>query len=190
VAKIIESEPMKSLVFLFCLLATPVLAASPPICPHNRLTCLERHMDDFYQTDPDRFFAVYKKAFAAALRCRNDEDVAKYLAIYSAPGDNAEIDEHMEQDTEALLLLKPRCLFGGFQRLTAEQQSNFVGKYRLFERPNHVMALLRHYLQDPKYKSVANQLYQANLEAYKEYDKSLQDADMSDLYNKYGRPSH
>jgi len=190
VAAIIEREFMKSLIILFCLLATPVLAASPPICAQNRLSCLERHMDDFYQADHDRFFVVYKRAFAAALRCRHDGAVTKYLTIYSAPGDNAEIDEHLEQDTEALLLLKPRCLFEGFQHLSAEQQDNFIGKYRLFSRPNHVMALLRRYQQDPRYKAVASRIYQANLEDYEGYGKAAQDADMSDLYNKYGRPTH
>jgi len=180
---------MKTMIIMVCLLAGPAMASEPPpVCPHNQFSCLQRHMDAFYQADHDRFYGVYKRVFAAAMRCQDYRAVANYLTIYSAPRDNADIDASMEQDTEALLLLKPVCLFEGVLRLEPQQRANFIGKYHLFSRPNHVMAMLRRYMKNPKYKIVANKIYQANLEAYNDYGKALQDADMSDLYNKYGKP--
>jgi len=142
-------------------------------------------MEDFYLADTDRFYKVYHQGFARALQCGNYQDVANYLTIYSATGDNAEIDESMQQDTEALLLLKPKCFFEGALRLTSMQLDNFVGKYQIFSRPNHVMALLHKYMQGGKYQHIATLIYNANLEAYQSYGKATDDAPMDDLYQQY-----
>ena len=177
---------MKTILALCCLL--PGLVASVQgavICPHDSFTCLKRHMNDFYLADHDRFFKVYRHVFARALQCGDYQDVAEYLTIYSPSGDNAEIDESMQQDTEALLLLKPECLFEGALRLTPVQLDNFAGKYRLFSRPNHVMALLRKYMQNGKYRHVATLIYKSNQAAYQSYGKGADDAPMAELYQQY-----
>ena len=177
---------MKTIMMLLCMLPGLAFAANPSlICPHDRFTCLEHHMDDFYTADHDRFYKVYTQTFAKAMQCHNVKDVATYLTIYSWPGDNAEIDESMQQDTEALLLLKPKCFFNGMLRLSSEQRENMIGNYHLFSRPHHVMALLRKYMQDGKYKKVAGLLYNANLESYQTYGKDAEDAPMDDLYAQY-----
>jgi len=158
---------MKTILVSLCLisgLSLPVYGAV--VCPHNTFSCLEQHMNDFYLADHDRFYAVYKQAFMRAMQCHNHKDVARYLTIYSSEGDNAEIDESMQQDTEALILLKPVCFFEAVMLLTPEQRDNLVGKYRLFSRPKHVMALLHRYMKSGKYRKVATLIYNANLEAY------------------------
>ena len=177
---------MKIIIALFCLLPGLVFADNEPvICPHNSFTCLEQNMDDFYTADHDRFYKVYERVFGQAMRCHDYKAVARYLTIHSAPHDSAEVDESMQQDTEALLLLKPKCFFEGFLLLTPEQQANFIGSYHLFSRPNHVMALLQKYMKSGKYKSIARQIYNANLDAYNSYGKADEDAPMSDLRQKY-----
>lgn len=177
---------MKTLLSLLCLLPGLCLAANePPVCAHNQFSCLERHMDDFYTADHDRFYQVYNQAFSRAMQCHHADDVATYLAIYSWPHDSAEIDESIEQDTEALLLLKPKCFFEGASRLNSEQRDNLVGSYHPFSRPNHVMALLHKYMQSGKYKGLAASLYNANLDSYQAYGKEQEDAPMEDLYAKY-----
>lgn len=180
---------MKTIVAVLCLCSVLVLPAyGADVCPRNTFTCLKQHLDDFYLADHDRFFRVYTQAFQKAMQCRHYEDVTQYLTIHSASHDNAEIDENVQQDTEALLLLKPRCFFEGYLRLSAEQQENLVGSYHLFSRPNHVMALLHRYMQDGKYKQVAALLYNANLEAFQDYGKDAEDAPMDDLYEQYKQP--
>lgn len=177
---------MKTIFAFICLttgLSFPAYGAV--VCPRNTFTCLEQHMDDFYLADHDRFYQVYEQAFKRAMQCRNHQDTARYLTIYSAPGDNAEIDESMQEDTEALLLLKPGCFFDAMLQLTPEQRDNLVGKYRLFSRPNHVMALLRKYMRGSKYQQLATLIYNANLDAYQSYGKDDEDAPMDDLYAQY-----
>jgi hypothetical protein len=177
---------MKPIIILLCMLSGLSFAAdAPPICPHNRFICLEHHMDDFYIADHDRFYRVYTQAFSRAMQCHNVKDVATYLSIYSWPHDSAEIDESIAQDTEALLLLKPKCFFAGGLRLNSEQRENLVGNFHLFSRPNHVMTLLHKYMQGGKYKRLAGMLYNAKLDAYQAYDKDEEDASMADLYAKY-----
>jgi hypothetical protein len=179
---------MKTIFAVACLITSFIFPAYGAIvCPHNSFTCLKRHMNDFYVADHDRFYRVYKEAFDKAMHCRNVQDVTRYLTIYSATGDNAEIDQSMQQDTEALLLLKPTCLFDGASRLTREQRDNFIGRYRLFSRPNHVMQLLHKYMQGGKYKRLATLIYNANLDAYQSYGKAAEDAPMEDLYQQYKR---
>lgn len=177
---------MKTIIALLCMI--PMLAFSAErarICPQNTFSCLEHHMDDFYQADHHRFYRVYTHAFNKAMQCANYQDVANYLTIHSAVHDSAEIDESMEQDTEALLLLKPDCFFEGYLLLTPQQQENLVGSYRLFSRPNHVMQLLRTYMQGGKYQHIATLIYNKNLDAYQSYKKDADDAPMEYLYKKY-----
>ena len=179
---------MKTIIALLCML--PGLAISSEnvgICPDNSFTCLEQHMNDFYLADHDRFYNVYTHAFKQALQCRNYKDVASYLTIhsYSTTQDIAEINESVEQDTEALLLLKPKCFFEGYLLLTPQQQANLLGSYHLFSRPNHVMQMLHKYMQAGKYKHIATLIYNANLESYQGYGKAAEDAPMDDLYQQY-----
>lgn len=177
---------MKTIVALLCLmpsLAFPAVRAV--ICPQNSFSCLEQHLDDFYQADHDRFYSVYAHAFKQAMQCANYQDVATYLTIHSVPHDNAEVDESIQQDTEALLLLKPKCFFEGCLLLSKQQQDDLVGSYHLFSRPNHVMALLRKYMQTKKYRHIASQIYHENLEAYQSYQKDAEDAPMDELQQKY-----
>lgn len=178
---------MKMIFALLCLIPGLAIAADEPpvICPQNTYTCLVAHTEDFYLADHDRFYTVYTQAFAKALQCNNYQDVTSYLTIYSSPDDNAEIDESVRQDTEALLLLKPKCFFEGALHLTPEQEELLVGKYQLFTRPNHVMALLHQYMQNGKYKRIASLLYNANLDSYESYGKNDEDAPMDDLYQQY-----
>lgn len=178
---------MKMIIALFCLLPGLVFAdiQPPVICPHNSFTCLEQNMDDFYTADYERFYKVYKQAFGKAMRCQDYKAVAKYLTIYSASRDSAEVDESIQQDTQALLLLKPKCFFEGFRLLTPQQQADFIGNYHLFSRPNHVMALLQKYMKSGKYQKIAGQIYNANLSAYESYGKADEDAPMSDLRQQY-----
>lgn len=177
---------MKTIIFLLCMLPGLTLAADETrICPHNSFNCLEHHMEDFYLADHDRFYRVYEQSFARAMQCHDYQDVARYLTIYSSTGDNAEIDESLKQDTEAMLLLKPTCLFEGAARLTAQQLDNFIGSYRLYSRPNHVMTLLRKYMQNSKYQKIARRIYNANLYGYQSYGKDDEDAPMDELYQQY-----
>lgn len=178
---------MKTIIaLLLCLLPALVFADSQPaICPHNSFACLKQNLDDFYTADYDRFYKVYRRAFGKAMRCHDDKAVASYLGIFSAPHDSAEVGESMQQDTEALLLLKPKCFFKGLSLLTPEQQANFIGGYHLFSRPNHVMALLQKYMKAGKYKKLAAQIYNANLGAYDSYGKGDEDAPMSDLRQQF-----
>lgn len=177
---------MKTMIALLCLLPGLVYADSQPVlCPHNSFSCLKQNLDDFYTSDYNRFFRVYNQVFHEAMRCHNYKAVARYLSIHSVPHDSAEVDEHMQQDTEALLLLKPKCFFEGARLLTPEQRANLVGSYHLFSRPNHVMALLQKYIKAGKYKKLAGQIYNANLEAYDSYGKADEDAPMSDLRQQY-----
>lgn len=180
---------MKTIIaLLFCLLPAQVFADNQPvICPHNSFTCLKQNLDDFYTADYDRFYKVYNRAFGKAMRCHDYKAVASYLDIFSAPHDSAEVSESMQQDTEALLLLKPKCFFEGLHLLTPEQQTNFIGGYHLFSRPNHVMALLKRYMQAGKYKKLARQIYNANLEAYDDFGKGDEDAPLADLRQQYKR---
>lgn len=171
---------------MFYLLPGFVLAAEQaPVCPHNRFDCLKQHLDDFYLTDHDRFYQVYNAAFMKALRCTTYKDVATYLTIHSVPNDNAEVEESVQSNTEALLLLKPKCFFEGYLLLSPEQQDNLVGSYHLFSRPNHVMQLLQQYMRGGKYKSIASRIYNANLDAYQTYGKAAEDAPMDELYAQY-----
>ncbi|MEJ2362065.1 MAG: hypothetical protein P8Z75_11655 [Gammaproteobacteria bacterium] len=178
---------MKRLLVVMCLLLPGLVFADaePKICPHNTFHCLVNNLDDFYNASYNRFFKVYNHAFQQAMQCKNDKAVARFLSIHSAPHDSAEVDEHLQQDTEALLLLKPKCFFNGALLLTAEQQANLVGSYHIFSRPNHVMAVLKQYMKKAKYKKLASGIYNQNLEAYDSYGKAEQDAPMSDLREKY-----
>lgn len=177
---------MKTIIALLCLLPALAYADNPPIiCPHNSFRCLKQHLDDFYTADHDRFYRVYNKVFHQAMRCKTDKAVARFLSIHSAQHDSAEVDESMQQDTEALLLLKPKCFFNGALLLTPQQRANLVGSYHLFSRPNHVMALLKKYMKISKYKKLATQIYNANLDDYDSYGKADEDAPMSDLRQQY-----
>jgi hypothetical protein len=177
---------MKTIIVLVSFLSCMSLPAeAAPVCPHDLFSCLQQHTDDFYLADHDRFYQVYDQAFAKAMQCKDYQDVANYLTIYSSSQDNAEVDESIQQDSEALLLLKPKCFFEGYLRLAPEQQENVLGNYHLFSRPNHVMTLLHKYMQGGKYKNIAAALYNANLEAYLSYGKGAEDAPMDDLYQQY-----
>ncbi|MBI1423254.1 MAG: hypothetical protein GC149_07300 [Gammaproteobacteria bacterium] len=177
---------MKRLFFLACLLGILTgPAQADVVCPHNLFSCLLRHTDAFYLADHDRFYTVYNQAFARAMRCDNYDAVAEYLKMHSTHHDNAEIDESVQEDTEALLLLKPKCFFEGVARLNQEQRDNLLSNYRLFSRPNHVMALLRKFMHAGKYQHIATAIYNANLESYQEYGKDADDAPMDDLYEQY-----
>jgi len=169
--------------FLMAGLVFPAYAAV--ICPHNAFACLERHMEDFYMADHDRFYRVYRSAFHQAWECRHYPDVSRYLSLYSSAGSEAEIEESMQQDTEALLLLKPVCLFEGVLGLNPEQQDNFIGGYHLFSRPHHVMRLLRSYMHGGRYQHIATRIYNANLRAYLSYGKGSEDASMEELRDQY-----
>lgn len=178
---------MRKLIVVLCLsLPGLVFADSQPvICPDNSFRCLENNLDDFFTASYTRFFKVYDRAFHQAMRCKTDKAVARFLTIYSAPHDSAEVDEHLQEDTEALLLLKPRCFFDGALLLSPNQLTSLIGSYHLFSRPNHVMGLLKKYMKIPKYKTIAGGIYQANLQAYDAYGKDGEDASMSDLRQKY-----
>lgn len=178
---------MRKLIVVLCLsLPGLVFADSQPvICPDNTFQCLENNLDDFYNASYSRFFKVYNHAFHEAMRCKTNKAVTRFLTIYSSPHESAEVDEHLQEDTEAMLLLKPKCFFEGALLLTPNQLANLSGSYQLFSRPNHVMALLKKYMKIPKYKVIASSIYNANLQSYNDYGKAGQDAPMSDLREKY-----
>lgn len=178
---------MRKLIVVLCLSMPGLVFADnqPVMCPHNTFKCLENNLDDFYTASYNRFFKVYDHAFHQAMRCRTYKAVARFLTIHSAPHDSAEVDEHLQKDTEALLLLKPKCFFEGALLLTPDQQANLIGSYHLFSRPNHVMALLKKYMKIPKYRKIAKGIYNTNLQSYDAYGKDGEDAPMSDLKDEY-----
>ena len=159
--------------------------ANAAVCQDNTYECLLTEYNRFYAADRTRFMGVYSEAMNKALVCTSTSDMARFLKIHQAPFENPEMDEAILVDTEALILLRPKCFFEGMKSLNSLQQYSVVDRYRLVRRGNAVMRLFKAFSDKPEYSAVAKQLYAANVSTWRQNWKGKNDAPQKKLHAKY-----